>query len=135
MKVASNNLSLAFRGWEANDLLSGQLDNENELKALADAAKVDIKSSKCSDSKYLPNHDMYLTTSTKKIDGLYYFATDCYITKKDTPKNIVSKKLFESAEKSIGKLYGILAKNNVINFKETPKSHNIFKRLLKFFKK
>lgn len=135
MNVTFNSSSLAFRGWEVNDLLKGQLDNENEFKALADAAKVDIKSSKCPDSKYLPNHDMYLTTSTKKVDEFYYFATDCYITQKDTPKNVVSKNLFESAEKSVGKLYGILAKNNLVNLKEPKKSHNIFKKILQFFRK
>lgn len=78
---------------------------------------------------------MYLTISTKKIGNFYYFATDCYITQKDTPKNVVSKNLFESAEKSVGKLYVIFANNNLVNLKESKKSHNIFKKILQFFRK
>ncbi len=135
MKIIFNSSSPAFSGWEANDLLNGKLNNEKELQALADEAKVDIRSSKCKDNKYLSNHDMYLTTSTKKVGDFYYFATDCYITPKGTPKEELSEKLFVSAEKSVVKLYKKLLKNNLVNFSENQKSSNIFKKLIKFFKK
>lgn len=135
MKVIFNCPTITFRGWEANDLLKGKLNNEHELKALANVAKVNIRSSKCKDNKYLSNHDMYLTTSTKKVGDFYYFATDCYITPKGTPKEELSEKLFVSAEKSVVKLYKKLLKNNLVNFSENQKSSNIFKKLIKFFKK
>lgn len=142
-KIRLNGLQ-TFKGWEPNDLLKGKLNNEKELNALSDEAKVNIRSYKNKDSKYLPGHDMYLTTSSKKIGGRYYYASDCLIMEKGTTDEVLSKSIFESAEKSIGKLYGKLAKlkiledseaDNIVSGSVSKKSNNLFKKLLKIFRK
>ena len=146
MKVSNKilNRQTAFRGWEANDLLKGKLNNEKELNTLSDEAKCDIRTCKCNDNKYLPEHDMYLTTSFKKVEGIHYYATDCLITEKGTTGAVLSKRIFESAEKSIGKLYGKLAQlkvmedtveNHLVSDSISKKFANLFKKLLQIFRK
>ena len=83
---------------------------------------------------------MYLTTSLKKLKGRNYFATDCLITEKNTPDEKLSKSLFASAEKSIGKLYGKLAQsaaetemtgNSIVSDTLNKKIFNLSKNFIK----
>lgn len=135
---------IRFTGWEANDLLKGKLNNEKELNALSDEAKVSLRTSKSKENKYLPGHDIYITTASKKVGFFHYYATDCLITTKGTSNDELSKDIFESAEKSIGKLYGKLAQlkvignedvNNIAHSSVSKKSNNFLKKLLQMFRK
>ena len=130
MNITGN--KVAFNGWEGNERLKGKLNNEKQLKNLANVSKVDrLITNLSKESRYLPNHDLYTTTAMKKFNGFYYHGMDCVILRKDTPKEQVSKSVFESAQKSIGKVYGKLAGLDI----EPPKKTNIFKKFLKIFKK
>lgn len=142
MKVGNiiSNRQPVFKGWSSNKYFNNKLNNEKKLNALADEAKVDIRTYKCQDNKFLPGHDMYLTTSFKKLKGRNYFATDCLITEKNTPDEKLSKSLFASAEKSIGKLYGKLAqfaaesemaRNSIVSDPLNKKIFNLFKNFIK----
>ena len=147
MKVSHKilNRQTAFRGWETNDLLKGKLlNNEKELTALSEETKFDIRTTKCKDNKYLPGHDVYFTVASKKVANLNYYATDCLIIEKDIPQDKLSKSLFQSAEKSVGKLYGKLAQlkvmedtveNHLVSDSISKKFANLFKKLLQIFRK
>ena len=127
-----NNIS--FKGWEGNERLKWRLNNEKELNKLADASKVDsLKTYLSKDSKYLPGHDLYTTIANKKVNGFFYHGIDCVILDKGTSKELVSKSIYESAEKSIGKLYGKLGYSD-IDF-NTKSGKEFFSKILKFFKK
>ena len=143
MKV-SNIKQTAFRGWEANDLLKGKLNNEKELNTFSDVAKCDIRTTKCKDNKYLPGHDVYFNVSSKKVANMNYHAIDCLITEKNIPQDKLSTSIFQSAEKSVGKLYGKLVKlkvientaeDNLVSDLISKKSANFLKKLLKIFRK
>ncbi len=124
--------NIAFKGWEGNERLKGRLTNEKELNNLANASGVDrLITNLSKESKYLPNHDLYTTTAIKKVNGMYYHGFDCVLLNKGTSKEQVSKSVFESAQKSVGKVYGKLAGLDI----EPPKKSNIFKKLLQIFKK
>ncbi len=131
MNIKNNNIS--FKGWECNNKLAGKLNNEKELNKLADAANVDnIRTYLSKENKYLPSHNLYTTVSTKKFNDRLYHGIDCIILSKDASQEEVSKNIFESAQKSVGKLYGKLAKLATPN---TEEKVNIFKKFIKFFKK
>ena len=115
MNVRNN---ISFYGWEAGSGLSGKLNNEKELNELANVSKVDnIRTNISQDNKYLPSDDTYLTMSSKNVDGKLFYGIDCVILSKDTPKEKVSETIFNSAQNSIGKLYGNIAKFNIKNKK------------------
>lgn len=127
-----NNIS--FKGWEGNERLKGRLNNEKELNKLADASNVDsLKTYLSKDSKYLPSHDLYTTTATKKVNGFFYHGIDCVILNKGTSKEQVSKSIYESAEKSVGKLYGKLGHSD-IDF-NTKSGNGFLNKILKLLKK
>ena len=138
--VTNNQTMCSF----TNDLLKGKLNNEKELNTLSDEAKCDIRTTKCKDNKYLPGHDVYFTVASKKVANLNYYATDCLIIEKDIPQDKLSKSLFQSAEKSVGKLYGKLAQlkvmedtveNHLVSDSISKKFANLFKKLLQIFRK
>ena len=128
--------NIAFKGWEGNERLKGRLTNEKELNNLANASEVDsIKTYLSKDSKYLPSHDLYTTTAIKKVNGMYYYGFDCVLLNKGTSKEQVSKSVFESAQKSVGKLYGTLAQSGIYFNTKSQSGKGFLNKILKFFKK
>lgn len=145
MQVSSINWT-TFTGWEANETISGKLNNKKLLNNLAYVSKVDsIRTYKSPDNKYLPANDMYITIVSKRFDDKFCLASDCFITPKDVSVEKLSEGIFESAQSAVGKLYGKLA--SYVDLKETKansdiapvlggkKSHNFLKKLFGIFKK
>ena len=146
MRISEKNISFKSQ-WLADKNLIGQINNEKDLNELANVSKVDyIHTSACQNNKYLPSDNVYNTLSSKKVDGKLFYASDCIILSKDTPKDTLSESIFKSAQNAIGKLYGKIAKYNVENGIEqqtfqsksacnATKSANIIKKLFNLFKK
>lgn len=131
--ISCNNT--AFKGWECNERLCGKINNERELKELANVSKVDkIRTTIGNESKYLPNDDIYLTVATKKAGGQLYQGIDCIILPKDSDTEKISQNIFKSAQKAIGELFGKIAKQNTEKTQANKASTGILKHFFKIFK-
>lgn len=91
--------------------LEGKLNNTEDLNNLADVSNVDTISTNMSDNRrFFPRDNLYTTVSSKKIGDKTHYGVDVILLSKDASKENVSKNIFESAQKSLGKLMGNIVK-------------------------
>lgn len=138
MYIQSN--SISFNGWEPNRMLkdSGKINNAECLDALANASNADCIRTNMVESEFLPSNYLYTNIASKHIKGKntgskFIYGVNCVILPKNASSEVVSEKLYESAQVAVGKLYAELAKYNLssqvsseVNKQE---SSNIFKRI------
>ena len=97
--------------WQAAEHLRKKINNESFLNELARTSEVDsIRTHVSENSGYLPSDNVYLTSSAKKVDGKIFYGFDCVILSKDASGEKISDSIAKSAQNSIGKLYGSIAK-------------------------
>lgn len=126
------NSQLNFTGnYNLDKTLEGKLNNIETLKNLARVSDVDTIRTTMKNNKFLPRNTLYATLSSKKIDGDVVFGLDVLILPKDATNETVSKSVFESAQRSLGKMWGELAKRPVM--KESKKTDSFFKAIFKKF--
>ena len=113
MRITGKDIS--FKGkWKPDRELSGQLNNEQELKEFARISDVDfILTNADKSNKYLKEDNAYCSLSSKKIKGKLFYGIDCVFLPKDAPKETVSEQIFKSVQKSVSMLYENIAKYNV----------------------
>lgn len=121
--------------FEANKNLANKLNNIKELNKLAEVANVDkIRTYIKDDSKYLPRNNSFVTMTSKKVNNRIIHGFDCVLLDKKTDNETLSKKVFESAQRSLGKLYGNIAtdtKNQVFSTPNSnPKPQNTFSKII-----
>ncbi len=121
--------------FETNKNLANKLNNIKELNKLAEVANVDkIRTYIKDDSKYLPRNNSFVTMTSKKVNNKIIHGFDCILLDKKTDNETLSKKVFESAQSSLGKLYGNIAtdtKNQVFSTPNSnPKPQNTFSKII-----
>lgn len=121
--------------FETNKNLANKLNNIKELNKLAEVANVDkIRTYIKDDSKYLPRNNSFVTMTSKKVNNKIIHGFDCVLLDKKTDNETLSKKIFESAQRSLGKLYGNIAtdtKNQVFSTPNSnPKPQNTFSKII-----
>ncbi len=121
--------------FETNKNLANKLNNIKELNKLAEVANVDkIRTYIKDDSKYLPRNNSFVTMTSKKVNNRIIHGFDCILLDKKTDNETLSKKVFESAQRSLGKLYGNIAtdtKNQVFSTPNSnPKPQNTFSKII-----
>lgn len=127
--------------FETNKNLANKLNNIKELNKLAEVANVDkIRTYIKDDSKYLPRNNSFVTMTSKKVNSRIIHGFDCILLDKNADNKTISKRVYESAQQSIGKMYGNLAKSTSNSSKQqTIKPRSIFakisSKLLNWFKK
>ena len=121
--------------FETNKNLANKLNNIKDLNKLAEVANVDkIRTYIKDDSKYLPRNNSFVTMTSKKVNNRIIHGFDCVLLDKKTDNETLSKKVFESAQRSLGKLYGNIAtdtKNKVFSTPNSnPKPQNTFSKII-----
>ena len=121
--------------FETNKNLANKLNNIKELNKLAEVANVDkIRTYIKDDSKYLPRNNSFVTMTSKKVNNRIIHGFDCILLDKKTDNETLSKKVFESSQRSLGKLYGNIAtdtKNQVFSTPNSnPKPQNTFSKII-----
>ena len=88
-------------------------------------------------SKFLPRNTFYTTVASKKIGGDVVFGFDAVILSKDATEETISKNIFESAQRSLGKMWGNLAQHPIMRDSRNPDSSfkSLFKKFTNMFKK
>lgn len=146
MYIQSN--SIAFNGWKSNQTLEdfGKLNNKDKFKALADTSQVDYLHTNMQEAKWLPSSYLYTNIACKYINNQPAYGVNCAILSKNTPNEVVSEKLFESAQTAIGDLYANAVKLELVQYSNNEvekcknvvsdsKTSNIFKKLVQIFSK
>ena len=127
--------------FETNKNLANKLNNIKELNKLAEVANVDkIRTYIKDDSKYLPRNNSFVTMTSKKVNSRIIHGFDCILLDKNADNKTISKRVYESAQQSIGKMYRNIAKSTSISSEQqTIKQRSIFAKisykLLNWFKK
>lgn len=127
--------------FETNKNLANKLNNIKDLNKLAEVANVDkIRTYIKDDSKYLPRNNSFVTMTSKKVNNRIFHGFDCILLDKNADNKTISKRVYESAQQSIGKMYGNIAKSTSISSEQqTIKPRSIFakisSKLLNWFKK
>ena len=121
--------------FETNKNLANKLNNIKELNKLAEVANVDkIRTYIKNDSKYLPRNNSFVTMTSKKVNNKIIHGFDCVLLDKKTDNETLSKKIFESAQRSLCNLYGNIAtdtKNQVFSTPNSnPKPQNTFSKII-----
>ena len=117
--------------FETNKNLANKLNNIKDLNKLAEVAKVDkIRTYIKDDSKYLPRNNSFVTMTSKMVNNKIIHGFDCILLDKNADNKTISKRVYESAQQSIGKMYGNIAKSTS-NFSEqqTIKPRSIFAKI------
>lgn len=126
----------SFTGeYKTSNYLKNKLNNVKELETLADVSGVDsLKTNLTNDSHFLPRDDAYVTLATKRYNSHVYHGVDCVLLDKKTDNKTLSKKVFESAQRSLGKLYGNIATDTKNKVFGTPtsdsKPQNTFSKMI-----
>ena len=117
--------------FETNKNLANKLNNIKELNKLAEVANVDkIRTYIKDDSKYLPRNNSFVTMTSKKVNNRIFHGFDCILLDKNTDNKTISKRVYESAQQSIGKMYGNIAKSTSISSEQqTIKPRSIFAKI------
>ena len=117
--------------------LEGKLNNIETLKNLARVSDVDTIHTTMSNNKFLPRNTVYTTLASKKINGGVVFGFDTVILSKDAADETVSKNVFESAQRSLGKMWGNLVQHPIMRDSRNPDSSfkSLFKKFTNMFKK
>lgn len=117
--------------FETNKNLANKLNNIKELNKLAEVANVDkIRTYIKDDSKYLPRNNSFVTMTSKKVNSRIIQGFDCILLDKNADNKTISKRVYESAQQSIGKMYGNLAKSTSISSEQqTIKPRSIFAKI------
>ena len=132
------NSQLNFTGnYNLDKTLEGKLNNIETLKNLARVSDVDTIHTTMSNNKFLPRNTVYTTLASKKINGGVVFGFDTVILSKDAADETVSKNVFESAQRSLGKMWGNLAQHPIMRDSRNPDSSfkSLFKKFTNMFKK
>lgn len=117
--------------FETNKNLANKLNNIKELNKLAEVANVDkIRTYIKDDSKYLPRNNSFVTMTSKKVNSRIIHGFDCILLDKNADNKTISKRVYESAQQSIGKMYGNIAKSTSISSEQqTIKPRSIFAKI------
>lgn len=117
--------------FETNKNLANKLNNIKELNKLAEVANVDkIRTYIKDDSKYLPRNNSFVTMTSKKVNNRIIHGFDCILLDKNADNKTISKRVYESAQQSIGKMYGNIAKSTSNSSEQqTIKPRSIFAKI------
>lgn len=136
MLVNQYNNKQSFTGeYKTSNYLKEKLNNVKALEKLADVSGVDNISTRLTpDSHFLPQNDAYITLSTKHYKSNVYHGVDILLLDKKVDDKTLSKKVFESAQRSLGKLYGNIATDTKNQFfgtpNSSPKPQNTFSKMI-----
>lgn len=135
-KINTNPYIIFTGTYEHSKNLDGKLDNLQELKRLAEVSDVDrIRTNLTDNSKFLTHNNIFTTVSSKIVNNEFVYGVDCVILPKEASNREICEKVFDSAQKSLGKLFGKIAKNHPATEFTNQKKTNILKRFFNLFKK